>query len=91
MKIPCGVVHVSSRRILHQLFFLSSSMDSVAYFFFCVNFVIFLFIFYHNPFVELIYLQFNLYFFFCYNEKVLFYSILCLLCMFKYFYLSIIY
>ena len=91
MKIPCGVVHVSSRRILHQLFFLSSPTDSVAYFFFCVNFVIFLFIFCHNPFVKLIYLQFNLYFFFYYNEKVLFYSILCLLCMFKYFYLSTIY
>ena len=67
MKIPCGVVHVASRRILHQLFFLSSPTDSVAYFFFCVNFVIFLFIFCYNPFVKLIFLYFNLYFFFYYN------------------------
>ena len=67
MKIPCGVVHVSSRRILHQLFFLSSPMVSVAYFSLRVNFVIFLFVFCYNPFVKLIFLYFNLYFFFYYN------------------------
>ena len=72
MKIPCGVVHVSSRRILHQLFSLSSPTDIVAYFFFCVNFVIFLFIFCHNPFVKLIFLYFNLYFSFIITKKYCF-------------------